>query len=578
MDSDYPVAALQLASQSEGAGLALNERYTFEEYIYRRGNFLGRQPEYAHLQDACFIARRHASEVYPNDQAILHVQDIRAREIATQQDPLLPLPTTSNTESIDGFATCLPDGLAGQIDNGNSPESDLQPRITRASTRKSAAEVGGDQASAPSGSGRPPRFREANPEDSANEIEVAPSTRDGSASASFPGTVATSAHAVEASSTLPSSPGPLQALSTTKPVQESQMQLEAPVDAKPIVSIAKPRFDQLLDTTNDATYTVVRHTGISKPTVQRQAPSTVGMSSTTRIVQPGKGILPSMAEQSSREQKFIAAPGVYAMAGYGMKVPVKSRGKRDHDEDEAETESVTTLAGDDDEKDHTAPEPPKKKTKTAHNANQTPPTVDTLPKGVARPVKKVAANTKTNIGTPRASALSKPKTSASKAATPKTSTPKPAAASNLNAVINGLALPKTKEAAIAASDARRAALITLRTPAGPTPTLSRTGRRQKPTLKNVASRPTATASLMPEFPPPCTEDSNDVHCICAVEADDGEHMVQCEKCFVWQHSGCLLPGLTKKEVNKVDFLCQVCDPWERRAVLQDLRKREGKVD
>ncbi|OQO06658.1 hypothetical protein B0A48_08445 [Cryoendolithus antarcticus] len=578
MDSDYPAAALQMASESEGTGLVLNERYTFEEYIYRRGNFLGRQPEYAHLQNACFIARRHAAEVYPNEEAILRVQDVRAREIATQQDPLLPLPTTSNTGTIDGFATCLPTEAAGQFDNGSLPELGLQPRITRASTRKSAQEVGGAQASIPPVSGRPPRFCEADPGDNVNEIEVAPSTQDESASAASPTTVATSAHAVGASSTLASSSGPLGAPSKVQQVQESQMQREVPVGAKAVESSVRRRRDQRLDVMNDATDTVVQHTGISEPTAQPQALSTTDVSSITPIAQPGKGTLRSVTKQPSREQKLIAAPGVSAMAGYGMKVPVKTRGKRDHDEDEADTESVTTLAGDDDEKDHAIPEPPKKKAKVAAIAKRPPSKTEILPKGVARPVKKVAANTKANIGTLHASAPPKPKPTASKAATPKISTPKAATATNLNAVINGIALPKTKEAAIAASMQRREALVRTRTPAGPTSTMSRSGRHQKPTPKDPSARDPVQANLMPEFFPSCTEDGNDVHCICGVETDDNKHMVQCEKCFVWQHNACLLPELTKKELAKVNFLCQVCDPWERRVVLRDLRKREGKVD
>ncbi|OQO10052.1 hypothetical protein B0A48_04408 [Cryoendolithus antarcticus] len=561
MDSEYPAIALRLASESEGTGLVLNERYTFEEYIYRRGNFLGRQPEYAHLQNACFIARRHAAEVYPNDQAVLHVQDVRAREIATEQDPLLPLPTTSNTESIDGFATCLPDGLAGQTGNSQSPNLSLQPRVRGPRTRNSASRVARDRVST-------------------TPVSIAPTTNDESAITSSLNTAAASAQATDTSFTLPSSPGSVQASSSVQHVHESQKRGEAPTEASAIELAMQAKRNEPLNPPDGATDAIEPPTGLPIPINRPQALAIADGPITTPPVKPTEATLSAIATTSRvlREPKLTAAPGVSAMAGYGMKVPVKSRGKRSHDEDEEGAESDTTLTGDDDEKDHATAEPSKKKTKTAAMAEQIPFTADAPPKGVARTVKKSATNVKANISTPRASAPPKVKATASKATTPKTSTPKAGTPANLNAVINGLALPKTREAAIAASSQRREALIRTRTSAGPTPTMSRSGRHQKPTPKNPSAINSVQANLMPEFFPPCTENGNDVHCICGVEDDDNGHMVQCEKCFVWQHSGCLLPGLTKKEVNKVDFLCQVCDPWKRRAVLQDLRKREGKVD
>ncbi|KAK6429643.1 hypothetical protein LTR95_014208 [Oleoguttula sp. CCFEE 5521] len=580
MDSDYPASALRLASESEGAGLVLNERYTFEEYIYRRGNFLGRQPEYAHLPNACFIARRHAAEVYPNDQAILLVQDVRAREVATQQDPLLPLPTTTNTETIDGFATCLPDGLAGQTGGGNSPKLSLQPRSGISTTQNTASEVGHDKASAPPVPGRPPHFREADVGVNANQIEVAPTAPNQSTTSLSPNTPAASAHAFDTSSTLPSSPGPVQAPSNVQHVRESRKPPEAPAKAGAVDHSTQAKANEPFGTPNGVSDKVDTFTGFSEPPVLPQVLNPTEEPIATPLVQPGKVTVLSVPTmpKSMREQILTAAPGVSAMAGYGMKVPVKSRGKRDHDEDEAETASVSTLAGDEDVDNRATSAPPKKKVKTAPAGKQAPSNTDAPIRGVARAVKRSAANTKAKVVTPRTPAVPESKTNTPKTAITKTGAPKTAAAANLDTVINGLALPKTKEAAIAASDARRAALISIRTPAGPAPTMSRSGRYQKPTTKNTSARASTQANLMPEFFPPCTEEGNDVHCICGVEADDNEHMVQCEKCFVWQHSACLLPEMTKNQLAKVVFLCQVCDPWERRTVLKELRKREGRVD
>ena len=75
---------------------------------------------------------------------------------------------------------------------------------------------------------------------------------------------------------------------------------------------------------------------------------------------------------------------------------------------------------------------------------------------------------------------------------------------------------------------------------------------------------------MPEFFDPANfapgwEDES-VRCVCGAVDDDGEKMLQCEGCKVWQHVKCM-GGEPKR------YLCQVCDPWTHRELVAELRTR-----
>ncbi|KAK5682512.1 hypothetical protein LTS10_005640 [Elasticomyces elasticus] len=81
----------------------LNEHYSLDEYLKRRAGWLGRLENFARMPTGLFaISRRDAFDIFGADQA-LSVQEVRRRELAAEFDPLLPLPTTGNTESIDSF-------------------------------------------------------------------------------------------------------------------------------------------------------------------------------------------------------------------------------------------------------------------------------------------------------------------------------------------------------------------------------------------------------------------------------------------------------------------------------------------
>ena len=62
-----------------------------------------------------------------------------------------------------------------------------------------------------------------------------------------------------------------------------------------------------------------------------------------------------------------------------------------------------------------------------------------------------------------------------------------------------------------------------------------------------------------------------VRCICGIQYDDGENMICCEACEVWQHSACVVPGLTEGKLEALKWECTNCDPWGNREVLKGLR-------
>lgn len=97
-------AALLEAAAAE-PGTVLNDHYSPDFYTDRRARFLGRHPNYAHVRNGLFeIAAFDADAVYGDWGDDLSVQEVRRREIANEIVPLLPLPTTGNTDSLNGFA------------------------------------------------------------------------------------------------------------------------------------------------------------------------------------------------------------------------------------------------------------------------------------------------------------------------------------------------------------------------------------------------------------------------------------------------------------------------------------------
>ena len=111
-------------------GDVIHEHYDFEFYIHRRGAFLGQFAEESHVRKGCFpIARRDAQLVFDHEKQELSIQEVRRRELAKGLDPLLPLPTTANTQTIDSYAS-YPDQEWGTQPRADSPSSAPQGPFT----------------------------------------------------------------------------------------------------------------------------------------------------------------------------------------------------------------------------------------------------------------------------------------------------------------------------------------------------------------------------------------------------------------------------------------------------------------
>ena len=76
-------------------------------------------------------------------------------------------------------------------------------------------------------------------------------------------------------------------------------------------------------------------------------------------------------------------------------------------------------------------------------------------------------------------------------------------------------------------------------------------------------------------------DNGPIRCICGENRDVAgrEEWIQCdgENCGVWQHVICMEDGVesTVAKRQAKTYLCQVCDPWRHRRVLQRLRQRDA---
>lgn len=135
----------------------------------------------------------------------------------------------------------------------------------------------------------------------------------------------------------------------------------------------------------------------------------------------------------------------------------------------------------------------------------------------------------------------------------------------IDAVMSGEALPANRQQAVAAARERRIRLSIKQKTKGP--------RGQARLKKNVK---TPNMEPMPEFFDSITYGVKErtegfVRCICGVIADDGESMISCDTCSVWQHNACM-GSAVPEDAETGEYRCQVCDPWSHRELLQRLRQ------
>lgn len=113
-------------------GKVLNDCYTVDQYVSRRCWFLSKLPENAKMSRFFEGIREiEAAAVFTVEEEVLSVQEVRRREQAGLISPLLPLPTTDNTQTIDSFRSYSRKECAPVI---SPPSLRLQP-LRQARTR-----------------------------------------------------------------------------------------------------------------------------------------------------------------------------------------------------------------------------------------------------------------------------------------------------------------------------------------------------------------------------------------------------------------------------------------------------------
>lgn len=91
------------AKEYEGDGHILHDSYNKSAYIKRRHGFLGRHPDFKANRELLPSITRGAEQVFHSQADELSVEQIRTRELVCEIQPLLPLPTSTNTETLDNF-------------------------------------------------------------------------------------------------------------------------------------------------------------------------------------------------------------------------------------------------------------------------------------------------------------------------------------------------------------------------------------------------------------------------------------------------------------------------------------------
>ncbi|KAK5723424.1 hypothetical protein LTR15_005122 [Elasticomyces elasticus] len=147
------------------------------------------------------------------------------------------------------------------------------------------------------------------------------------------------------------------------------------------------------------------------------------------------------------------------------------------------------------------------------------------------------------------------------------------AASRLEQVIAGARLPRNKVEARQAAIIRQDRLLDQhQAMAGP----------RSDEERNRSSRDSGTdPDFMPEFfntdnfadVDENGEEAESVRCVCGVVTDDKGAMLSCDQCRVWQHIHCMGEAVPK-DVDKGEYVCQMCDSWAHRKLIATLRRAQ----
>jgi len=677
------------AATMEGNGAVLRDYYTFEEYIARRGNFIHKLPQYKHLNNACWVVRKNdARFIFEHEQQQLTVREVRRRELANEVEPLLPLPTTSNTESLDNFRYCRPEGWPGwradddefEVEDEAHDPADWYVKTPGGSEAfytpatspvegnvvvdtTSAAAIAIPETAVPTTGHadlvEPLRQNGGIPAPSIgsdgldvnhtvaaeHSIDVSSITvsKDQRSVVTYPATNVDGINGVRLSAdyslttTNPSiNPvGPTVSnprIPTSVGVIDTSMPSADYGSKTPTTANGDQTHKELNVPRNDA------NTPAHKTPNYTEAQATPAASLTEPHITPAKTFKPNWkalstgtaqsdttrppveppASSPAKVKIFTPDPRVSSMARYGIVAPIKKKEDSKHTEQSPskpatpvastaaptapievapesapQPKSFTTTAPAVHIKTAPAPAPLPEISTNAVTPTQNP----DIPQDPAEPAQKRQKGIRGvahPVKTPASAATKNkpPLTKTTPTPTPNTDSPSTAPtklARRLASIIAGASLPKTKAEARAAATEHHTRLLAQHNSQPPAAQPEPTNRR---TSARILTKPTANPpDLMPFFfsrPGPADattgtgtgiskkgeqqqQQQDFIRCVCGVRHDDGEHMICCEACEVWQHSACVVPGLAEAKLEALRWECTVCDPWGNRKILKRLR-------
>ncbi|KAF2480166.1 hypothetical protein BDY17DRAFT_303351 [Neohortaea acidophila] len=246
-------------------------------------------------------------------------------------------------------------------------------------------------------------------------------------------------------------------------------------------------------------------------------------------------ILSTFQGQNPPTELAVVDPRISALAGRGIKVPVKERNGSNKRALTPSSEVDAEFEEDD------APQAPP--------ATKSPPTkkfkLSDTPEAVMKPIKKPKKTYRR-----------------SKVKADNDDDDEP---SNFEAVVTGAALPRTPDQAKEAATTRHQRLRAQQIQRIPSK------RTKKGHLRGAHPDP----DLMPEFFSKANfakgEENDSVRCVCGAVEDDGEDMIACDECGVWQHTTCMAEAVPA-DTSSGEYRCHVCDPWAHRELVAVLRQ------
>lgn len=491
-------------------GTVVNDHYSPDFYTERRARFLGRHPDYAHINNGLFSdVCEDADLVFGTYENDLSVQEVRRRELANEIIPFLPLPTTCNTETIDSFAE-LPDSEWAEGKQGVWPVFTPTPSPPPAPVRltddvpslhtmngvTTASDAGVDQRRQQADNDSISPVKTSN-EGAQLAQQMAMAGAQGGNTARQPlgpGDVNNVSRIV----------GELNRLYPQNGNNASGMRIQ-PADTGP-AAIAQSQG-------------AIR----APPRIARETAPSYANRPTNRRVKVRRGTKRPMSDIDE-----------------GVEY-VSTDSEAGNDSAASEVEALP------------APRP-KKSLKLNAGPRPTGATKQTV-----RPVDSRASSEVQEVAPLKAAAPKK--TTQKQKQTQMTTTAFTKSGPTLEAVVSGAALPRSRAQATEADGARYDLLR------------NQHNARLRARKKKAQDSPELMPEYFQAEKFPAKAKDDQVRCVCGIVVDDGGRMVCCdvEQCGVWQHVACVGEA-APEDLEEGSYRCHNCDPWRHRRVVQGLRR------